>query len=102
MKRNTLVNILIAATSAAAYAQGQGGIVGVVGKAGEKPVIAVPDLRGSGDAQKFMGVFNTTLFNDLQNSGQLQMIPKTLLPVHVPQQPSDFRPTSGQGLALAD
>ena len=102
MKRNTLVTILIAATSAAVHAQGQGGIVGNVGKAGEKPVIAVPDFRGSGDAQKFMGVFNTTLFNDLQNSGQLKMIPKTLYPVQVPQQPSDFRPTSGQGLALGD
>ena len=58
---------------------------------GEKPTIAVPDFRGSGDAQKFMGVFNSTLFNDLQSSGQLKMIPKTLYPVQVPQQPPDFR-----------
>src|SRR5580704_4810554 len=69
---------------------------------GKIPTIAVPDFRGSGDAQKFMGVFNSTLFNDLQTSGQLKMIPKTLYPVQVPQQPADFHPTSGQGLALAD
>ena len=54
--------------------------------------IAVPDFRGSGDAQNFMGVFNSTLFNDLSDSGQLKMIPKTLYPMQVPQQPSDFRP----------
>lgn len=73
-----------------------------IGKQGEKPTIAVPDFRGSGDAQKFMGVFNKTLFNDLDTSGQLKMIPKTLYPLQVPQQPSDFRTTSGQGLAMGD
>ena len=76
------------------------GIAGVIGAQqinekikgeGEKPTIAVPDFRGSGDAQKFMGVFNSTLFNDLSGSGQLKMIPKTLYPINVPQQPSDFR-----------
>ena len=61
-------------------------------KTGEKPSIAVPDFRGSGDAQNFMGAFNSTLFNDLSSSGQLKMIPKTLYPTQVPQQPSDFRP----------
>jgi TolB protein len=60
-------------------------------KTGEKPTIAVPDFRGSGGAQQFMGVFNSTLFNDLSGSGQLKMIPKTLYPTQVPQQPADFR-----------
>jgi TolB protein len=87
MKRNFLLTILIAVASASAYAQ----IKSDVFKGGEKPSIAVPDFRGSGDAQNFMGVFNSTLFNDLQTSGQLKMIPKTLYPVQVPQQPSDFR-----------
>jgi TolB protein len=91
MRRNILLTILIAGASAAVYAQGQGGIVGNVAKTGEKPTIAVPDFRGAGDAQRLMGVFNSTLFNDLQNSGQLKMIAKTLYPVQVPQQPSDFR-----------
>ena len=70
-------------------------------KTGEKPSIAVPDFRGSGDAQKFMGTFNSTLFNDLETSGQLKMIAKTLYPVQVPQQPSDFRPpVNGQSQGL--
>ena len=36
-----------------------------ISKRVEKPAIAVPDFRGAGDAQEFMGVFNSTLFNDL-------------------------------------
>ena len=91
MKRNILLTILLVGASASVYAQGAGGIVSTIGKSGEKPTIAVPDFRGSGDAQKFMSVFNSTLFNDLSGSGQLKMIPKTLYPVQVPQQPGDFR-----------
>ncbi len=105
MKRNIILTIWLAGASAAVYAQGQGGIHSDVIKTGEKPSIAVPDFRGSGDAQKFMGVFNTTLFNDLSGSGQLKMIPKTLYPVQAPQQPSDFKPPvngQSQGLWLTD
>jgi TolB protein len=98
MKRTIFLGSIVLALAALVYAQ----INATIGKPGEKPSIAVPDFRGSGDAQMFMGVLNSTLFNDLQNSGQLKMIPKTLYPTQVPQQPSDFRPASGQGLALAD
>ena len=55
------------------------------------PVIAIPDFRGSGDAQKFMGAFNETLYNDVNGSGLLKIVPKTSLPLFVPQQPSDFQ-----------
>jgi TolB protein len=58
---------------------------------GTQPAIAVPDFRGAGEAQQFMDAFNRTLWNELQNSGQLKMIPKTLYPLQVPQQPSDFK-----------
>ena len=86
MKRKILL-IFLAGASASAFAQIKSDVV----KTGEKPSIAVPDLRGSGDAQQFMGVFNSTLFNELAGSGQLKMIPKTLYPTQVPQQPADFR-----------
>lgn len=103
MKRIICLTILFAAASAL---YPQGGIVGTVGKTGEKPSIAVPDFRGSGQAQQYMGVFNHTLYNDLSTSGQLKMIPKTLYPTQVPQQPADFRqPAAGQpsnGLWLTD
>jgi TolB protein len=61
-------------------------------KNSEKPVIAVPDFRGSGDAQKFMNAFNDTLWNELDGSGVLKMAPKVNYPLDVPQQPSDFKP----------
>jgi TolB protein len=59
---------------------------------GERPVIATPDFRGSGDAQRYMDAFNQTLFSDLQDSGFLKMAPKSLYPLQVPQQPQDFKP----------
>jgi hypothetical protein len=65
-------------------------IPGVI-QGGEKPVIAVPDFRGSGDAQRSMDAFNVTLWNDLDGSGALKMAPKTYYPVQAPQQPSDFK-----------
>src|SRR5207249_3164397 len=53
--------------------------------------IAIPDFRGSGDAQKFMGAFNETLWSDVNGSGLFNMVPKTSMPKFVPQQPSDFQ-----------
>jgi TolB protein len=74
---------------------------------GGNPVMAVPDLRGSGAAQNFMGAFNETLFNDLNSSGLFTMAPKGMYPLQVPQRPEDFRqpPRPGAsmgGLALSD
>ena len=72
---------------------------------GEKLTIAVPDFRGTGAAQQQMGVFNQALYNELNNSGQLKILPKTTYPLTVPQQPSDFHEHSaGQssGLWLSD
>jgi TolB protein len=65
-------------------------IPGVI-TSGEKPVIAVPDFRGAGDAQKVMEVFNTTLWSELEGSGALRMAPKVTYPLLIPQQPSDFK-----------
>jgi TolB protein len=53
--------------------------------------IAIPDFRGAGDAQKFMGAFNDTLWSDVNGSGLFNMVPKTMMPKFVPQQPSDFQ-----------
>ena len=88
MKRIILVSSVLLSVAVFAGAQQ---INTTVVKSGEKPSIAVPDFRGSGDAQPFMAVFNSTLFNELSGSGQLKMIAKTLYPTQVPQQPADFR-----------
>ena len=53
--------------------------------------VAIPDLNGSGDAQRFMAAFNETLWSDVQGSGLFDLVPKTSLPKFVPQQPSDFQ-----------
>ena len=57
----------------------------------DKPSIAIPDFRGAGDAAKYMSVFNQTLFSDIQDSGLFAMASKSLYPLVVPQQPSDFQ-----------
>src|SRR5580704_13034245 len=62
---------------------------------GTKPRIAVPDFRGSGDAQRFMDGFNQTLWDELSGSGALTMVAKSVYPLNIPQQPKDFRPPAG-------
>lgn len=64
--------------------------IGNVSKRVGIPTIAVPDMRGSGEAQPFMPAFNQTLWSDLQDSGVVKLVPKTLYPTVVPQQPSDL------------
>ena len=72
-------------------AQQRPDIVGDVSKLHQHiPAIAVPDFRASGDAQPLVGVFNQTLWSDLQDSGVLKLIPKTSYPTVVPQRPSDM------------
>jgi TolB protein len=58
----------------------------------DRPTIAVPDLRASGDAQRLMATFNQTLWSELAGSGALKMVEKSFYPLEVPQQPSDFKP----------
>jgi TolB protein len=57
----------------------------------QRSAIAVPDFRGAGDAQAFMGVFNQTLWKDLESSGMYAMAPKSMYPLQTPQRPEDFR-----------
>lgn len=63
----------------------------------ERPVMALPELRGSGEAQGLMAVFNATLHDDLAGAGMLKMAPRTMFPAFVPQQPSDFVPIPPPG-----
>ncbi len=64
-------------------------------KSGEMPRIAITEMRGSGEAQRFMSVFNETLWNEVHQSGLFQMVSKSMYPLQVPQQPSDFKPPAG-------
>jgi len=89
MKRIIFVSVMLVSVAALIFSQQIGG---TIIKSGEKPNIAIPDFRGSGDAQRFMTAFNSTLFSDLQTSGQLKMVAKTFYPQQIPQQPADFKP----------
>ena len=91
MKRNAIVSFVLAAATAGVILVAQSRGVIDITKEGQKPAIAVPDLRGSGEAQQFMDAFNRTLWNELSNSGQVKMIPKTFYPLQIPQQPTDFK-----------
>src|SRR5579872_2731460 len=83
---------------AAAVAQESSVIIKLIGS--QKPKMAVPDIRGSGAAQNFMGAFNQTLYSDLQNSGLFEMAPKGMYPLQVPQRPEDFRQPSRPGASM--
>ncbi len=84
----------IGAAAAAAMlltAQQQPVLTGTVEKSGQPiPVIAVPDFRGAGDAQPLAAAFNQTLWGDLQDSGLVKLLAKTMYPTVAPQQPSDL------------
>lgn len=92
---------LISVTAPALLGQGDL-ITGVINKVGGKPNLAVVDFRGSGGAQPLMNAFNGALYTDLETSGLFTMVSKSFYPLQNPQRPEDLRPTSGQGMALAD
>jgi TolB protein len=91
-KHATILILGIAALILAVTAAAQVTVKSIIEGQGGKGAIAIPDLRGAGDAQQFMGTFNSTLWNEIERSGLFRMVPKTLYPLNVPQQPQDFKP----------
>ena len=89
MTKKTLFVLGLAFAAILAIAQNRI-LIELTGQGG-KGVIAIPDFRGSGDAARFMGTFNTTLWNEVNQSGLFRMAPKTSYPVQAPQQPQDIR-----------
>ena len=70
---------------------------------GDRPAIAIPDFRGSGDAQKYMVVFNNTLQSEIENAGVFKMVSKSMMPRSNPQVPQDVKESArGTGMALSD
>jgi len=65
-------------------------IAGPITQLAQKPVIAVPEFRGSGDSQKVMKAFNAALGEEIENSGAMKIAPKTFYPLTTPQRPEDF------------
>jgi TolB protein len=90
MKKSIWIAVACAGAVAALVAQQGHDFTAVITK-GERPALAVPDLRGDAQAQAFMAAFNETLWGDLDGAGIFKMVPKTMYPTTIPQQPSDFR-----------
>jgi TolB protein len=65
-------------------------IQGYIQKNPGKPLVAVTDFRASGAAASYIGAFNSTVASDLQSSPLINVVPKTMYPLDVPQQPSDL------------
>ncbi len=100
MKRRTA---LITCLAPALYGQKPDIMVKLSG--GQQATIAIPDFRGSGDAQPWMPLFNQTLFDSVMAAGLFKMAPKSFFPLAVPQQPQDWKaPVGGrsQGPWLTD
>ncbi|MBN8729153.1 MAG: PD40 domain-containing protein [Acidobacteria bacterium] len=95
MNKKTILLTIASFCAAAIALVGQADMIGRITKSYELAVIAVPDFRASGEAQPYMGVFNSTLFQDLQDSGYLRMAPKSMYPLQVPQRPQDWKPPVG-------
>src|ERR1700689_1340296 len=93
MKTKTIFVLLtlLLAVSALMLTGQQANIQGVI-TGGEMLKLAVPDLRGAGDAQKFMNTFNATLWDELDNGGVLKLVAKSVYPLNGPQRPEDFVP----------
>jgi TolB protein len=90
MKRTLVLVAGLTALLAGVFAQRSPDYRGFI-KEGDRPVIAIPDLQGSGAAQPFMAAFNQTLWSDIAGSGVLRMASKSYYPRNNPQQPSDFK-----------
>src|ERR1700679_514258 len=103
MKKRTIICVTVLSALSAAVLLAQD-IQAWITKGGTKPALAVVDFRGTGEAAPLMATFNSTLYNDLQNSGLFELKPKSMFPLNNPQQPSDLtrQEKPGEGYALPD
>jgi TolB protein len=92
MKIKLIFTSFAVLAAGAIFIWGQDQITGTVSDRKQKSKMAVIDFRGAGDAQKFMATFNTTLWDELSNSGVLAMVGKSFYPLEIPQRPQDFKP----------
>jgi len=93
-KSNTKILAPVALLLAAAAflpGQAQPDFRGDIVNGQQRRAIAVADMRGTGDAQRNMDTFNSTLWDELSNSGVLKMVAKSVYPLEVPQRPQDFK-----------
>ena len=95
MKTKTIVKILVPLASPwwlpRCWDKHKSDITGKIVSPTKRTAIAVADMRGTGDAQRNMDTFNSTLWDELANAGILKMVAKSVYPLEVPQRPQDFK-----------
>jgi TolB protein len=52
--------------------------------------LAVADFRGSPDVVPLVNVFNQVVWNDLENSGVVELVSKSFYPQNLPERPGDL------------
>ena len=67
-------------------------IGGVIRDSGERPLVAAPELRGAGDAQKLMAAYNSRFQLTLTSSPVIKVAPSSFYPKAIPQTPAEFKP----------
>lgn len=98
----SLFSITLLLASSAWLGAQQAPIRGTISQAAQKSNIAIPDFRGSGGAAQFMAVFNQTVEQDIEGSGAVTFVSKSMYPLQLPQQPSDLQagPPTPQGRGI--
>lgn len=100
-KKTLLMLSLAAAAGLVLVAQTPEIVISLIG--GQRPVLAIPDFRGAGEAQKVMSTFNQVLNGEIENSGAFKLVARSMMPRQNPQVPQDVNESAkGTGLALAD
>jgi TolB protein len=80
---------LVIAVVVGVVAQQRPDFVGEVGGEQQAPRLAVPDMLASAEAGSQIGVFNDTLWNDLDSAGQFEMVSKSFYPRATPRRPEE-------------
>ena len=94
MKKQWFVILLLLVSAGLLAAQSSDILIKITG--GQQAVIAVTDMRGSGEAQAWMETFNKVLYDELAAAGTLKIAAKSTYPLALPQRPQDFRPGGPQ------
>jgi TolB protein len=71
--------------------QAQVDIAGYIPKFQQKWAVGLPDFRGSGGAEAVVGTFNAAIRAELEDSGVLTVVDRSLYPLNVPQTLQDFK-----------
>jgi TolB protein len=88
----TLLTFFVLALLAVIFpASAQQSDIKVILSGDNQPVIALPDLRGTGEAQAHMETFNRKLYEEIESSSVLKIAAKSTYPLQTPQRPQDFR-----------